>query len=156
MTRPLSLLVLRLNKSKSLSLSQYARSFSPLTISITHHWTCSSTSMTLPMWSPKLNTVLQMWSHNCGIERNKHFPWPACYIVANTALLCPWSPSTQKQIAESPRSPAHFLQSCILSCQLPACIAAQDSSVTDGGLRICLNEACVISPVCWGPSEWQF
>lgn len=83
----LSLLLVRLNKLSSPSLSLYVMYFSHLMTLVAVHWTCSSKSVSSVLWRPKLGTVLQMQSHQCQREANDHSAWSAGYALANTAYL---------------------------------------------------------------------
>lgn len=88
---------------------------SPLNILVALHWTCISTSTPFILWNPKLDTVLQMQFIKCrrigggggkqgDIGHRNHFPWPAGYALANTAIGCPerlWSPSPSSEILET-------------------------------------------------------
>lgn len=104
--------------------------------------------------SPKLEAVLQMWSHKCCMEGKKHLPWCAGYILANQPSLqlaafaarAHWNSSS----ICSPGHPGLFLWRCFLSTCFPGCTVAHAYSILITEFLICLcwtSWSCSCQPI---------
>lgn len=85
---------------------------------------CQSAVTLLILWSPKLGTELQTWSHLCQAERKGHFPGSASYILLKQPRK-PWdglfchkaTPLAHGQLAVHQEPPG-----CLDSQPQPGCL----------------------------------
>ncbi|KAK4818276.1 hypothetical protein QYF61_009994 [Mycteria americana] len=73
----------RLNNPSSLSRSSSDFCSRPFTSFIALLWTRSSTSMSLVVRGPKLNTVFEVRPHQCRVQGHDHFPSPAGHAISD-------------------------------------------------------------------------
>ncbi|KAK4823633.1 LOW QUALITY PROTEIN: hypothetical protein QYF61_004366 [Mycteria americana] len=78
---PLSLLFSRLNNPSSFSCSSSDFCSRPFTSFVALLWTRSSTSIE----GPKLNTVFEVWPHQCRVQGDNHSPCPAGHTISDAS-----------------------------------------------------------------------
>lgn len=124
--------------------------------------TKSRMSFCLLLGNPRLNTVLQMWSHKYQMQGKNHSPWLAGSTLVNTAqdvvacLYCKGTLLAHVHLIVLQDPHVLFLRNCFLARQCPPCIAAQGYSSPHAGYCIFLRWSSwgSICPACLGPDFW--
>ena len=114
----------------------------------------------LVLGSPALDTVIQVWPHQCWREGKDHLPWSGGSSLFNAAQDFAFFAGACSTSCP-PRSPGCFFTSHFPAGQPPACAGAWGCSPPGAGL--CTSPCWTawrshqpISTACPGPSGWQY
>jgi len=78
------------------------------------YWTCFF-NISVRLWDPKMNTVFQMWPHDCQEGNSDNFPWPTSPTARYAVSICCRKGAVLNRVLTScrPGAPGHFLQGSV-------------------------------------------